>query len=146
MYNFSAAQTENETKPVSSSIRAHRIRLLVRHQRSDAPELHRQQARRAEQLDSDGEQFRFNSLMPNWYNCTYVSFLFLRSNCCKKLILFLLKLRLSICSSSADVRTPLVPSATWCWASRTETPSSTWQRTCRSSSSSSRSSVVAQRR
>ena len=31
-----------------------------------------------------------NSLMPTRYNCTYVLCLFLRSNCCKKLILTLL--------------------------------------------------------
>ena len=31
-----------------------------------------------------------NSLMPNWYNCTYVLFLVFKENCCKKLTLNLL--------------------------------------------------------
>ena len=33
---------------------------------------------------------QFNPLMPNRYNCTYVLLLFLRSRCCKKLILSML--------------------------------------------------------
>ena len=34
--------------------------------------------------------YAINPLMPSRYNCTYVLFLFLRSNCCKKLTLTLL--------------------------------------------------------
>ena len=39
------------------------------------------------ELDND---IPVGPLMPNRYNCTYVFFLFLRSNCCKNLILTLL--------------------------------------------------------
>ena len=34
-----------------------------------------------------------NPLTPNWYNCTYGLFLFLRSNCCKKQELYSLERR-----------------------------------------------------